>query len=1106
MTTTKPSEAKPTTVLWPDLSRFGVSLTVAYNPSLGRNFLRLAVLDREVITRESGLDPAVADFFRIMREAGFTYMPSETEFRRVTAYRDAERDGLSVEDVDEIVGAEARKVYFYSPSLVVQKSWLKTVIPNLLDSDFRQMPISEIKHFDFRYLPDDKSKLLLGRQQTFANGEAEVLYTTPADRSLLGRLSKGQESIHDLLRLGLGVKPGVKQLNLDNPDVAELARFHPIPSVERLLGGQALTPEGMPLRTIAPSAVILGYPRYEDAVAANGGDVEGVERTHLPHGLPVAFDYPLRRVAVVKDGRYLEMTGSRTFGTDEVPEMETAQTHWEFLDHVFAIHREFVGLSEAGVLDDERWENDAALDAAHDALQGMSARWDAAMEGKKLHRPAAGMRLVDLAAHGGVRYGVMPSMFGKDFMAFLEGFQGTMERVEQARAIRDAEAVARRGMLEALAKIQTIDPVATTGKRQDAGEKIGGARKDYAKRWLVADELSSMTVREWTDVVSKDNVWPAPDYAAMEEQGVAPEVAYLIREFRSALPTNPYRGGYNVKRFVLKQRAQQDLTLQQCESFVKAVSLVRDALAEVKTRSDLEAAVVAIRKQSDSGGYSWRSDHWFSDGAGYDFSARILPDMVTRYGGERDGQQELSRYDVDRLFSLASKKTSGAWDWAGKKKRAKNPEGESEEAVSDKPVRPEPEVPHLEHIVRDGKSYRDGRDVDEQMLMEVFGFRGVEYGNWLPQNERQIVLNHAFDAFMDLSEVLKLPPKAMGLGGELAIAFGARGRGGKRAACAHYEPARVVINLTRLSGAGFLAHEWGHALDYFLARSLGLSQSRPTTDWGADKRRASQPTLKAFLNIVEEARKRYRGKDEVLDEFLSADGPGGKQSLADVLKLRLLEWINRLEWYLPDDKRGGAFRDFAHKELEKALTAVDGMEGRVLRLDSPGTFVRNVLTAMDLQIGKEWRDLAGKDFDAYPARMAKWINDRIAAAELIQRQYDARAYPASSRFLEDGEYFDSFRSKPYWSTRVELFARAFEAWVQDRVEAKPGHRSQYLVYGKGENTTAEHSGYPRGEERGRIAEAMALFFEGQRPELIRHLGLSDQESVRRSEAETIAPA
>lgn len=1106
MTTNKSSEAKPTAVLWPDLSRFGVSLTVAYNPSLGRNFLRLAVLDREIITRESGLDPKAADFFRIMREVGFTYMPSETEFRRMTAYWDAERGGLSAEEADDLIGTEAKKVYFYSPSLAVRKDWLKTVLPNLRDSDFRQMPVAEIKHFDFRYLPDDKSGPLLGRQQAFVGGEAGVFYTLPPDRNLLGRLAQGQDSIHDVLRLGLGAKPGAKELDLGNPDVAEISRFHPIPSVERLFGGQALTPEGLALRTIAPSAVVVGYPRYEDAVAANGGDVEGVERIHLPYGLPVAFDYPLRRVVIVKDGRYLEMTGARTFGTDEAPDMETAQTHWAFLDHVFEIHRKFMALSEAGVLDEGRWGDNAVLDAAHEALREMGDRWKVAMEGKKLYRASAGMRLVDLSSYGGLRFGVMPGVFGKDFMAFLEGCQETTERVGQALAVRDAEAVARMGMLEALAKIQSLDEAVTIGKRQDAGEKIGGARKDYAKRWLVADELSSMTVREWTDVVSKDNVWPAPDYAAMKEQGVAPEVAYLIREFRSALPTNPYRGGYNIKRHSLKQRAQRDLTLQQCESFVKAVSLVRDALAEVKTRSDLEAAVVAIREQSDTASYSWRSENWFSDGAGYEFAVRVLPEIVTRFGGQRDGQRELDGYAMSRLFSLASKKTGDTWDWAGKKKRLKTAEDGSEEATAGKRERPEPEVPHLEHIVRDGKNYRDGRNVDEQMLMEVFGFRGVEYGNWLPQGERQTVLNHAFDAFMDLSEVLKLPPKAMGLGGELAIAFGARGRGGKRAACAHYEPARVVINLTRLSGAGFLAHEWGHALDYFLARSLNLSQARPTTDWGADAARASQPTLKAFLNIVEESRKRYRGKDEVLDEFLSAEGPGGKQSLAETLKLRMREWINRLERSLPEDKRGGVFQDFAHKELEKALVAVDGLGGRIVRLENPEVFTRNILTAMDLQVGREWREWVSKDVDAYPARMAKWIEERIRAAELIQRQYDPKAYPASSRFLEDGEYFDSFRSKPYWSTRVELFARAFEAWVQDKIESTPGHRSQYLVYGKGENATAEHSGYPRGEERIRIGEAMAAFFEGQRPELIRRLGLGDPEASRRNETEAIAPA
>ena len=37
---------------------------------------------------------------------------------------------------------------------------------------------------------------------------------------------------------------------------------------------------------------------------------------------------------------------------------------------------------------------------------------------------------------------------------------------------------------------------------------------------------------------------------------------------------------------------------------------------------------------------------------------------------------------------------------------------------------------------------------------------------------------------------------------------------------AHYEPLLEVINLTKLRGAGCLAHEWAHALDDILSESL----------------------------------------------------------------------------------------------------------------------------------------------------------------------------------------------------------------------------------------------------------------------------------------------
>lgn len=116
---------------------------------------------------------------------------------------------------------------------------------------------------------------------------------------------------------------------------------------------------------------------------------------------------------------------------------------------------------------------------------------------------------------------------------------------------------------------------------------------------------------------------------------------------------------------------------------------------------------------------------------------------------------------------------------------------------------------------RVGEDYRKGEDITAEQFREQFGFRGVQFGNWTNQKDRQAALNNAFDSFMDLAKILGISPRAVSLNGELGIAFGARGGGGAKA---HYEREEVVINLTKTMGAGSLAHEWWHALDNYFAR------------------------------------------------------------------------------------------------------------------------------------------------------------------------------------------------------------------------------------------------------------------------------------------------
>lgn len=123
---------------------------------------------------------------------------------------------------------------------------------------------------------------------------------------------------------------------------------------------------------------------------------------------------------------------------------------------------------------------------------------------------------------------------------------------------------------------------------------------------------------------------------------------------------------------------------------------------------------------------------------------------------------------------------------------------------------------------RVGKDWRDGKDISGEDFDKQFKFKGGEFGKWVSQGdgakERQWMLNRAYDALMDLAELINIPPQAISLNGTMGVAFGSRGSG---KASAHFEPGNLVINLTKTNGAGALAHEWFHALDNYFARMRG---------------------------------------------------------------------------------------------------------------------------------------------------------------------------------------------------------------------------------------------------------------------------------------------
>ncbi len=94
-------------------------------------------------------------------------------------------------------------------------------------------------------------------------------------------------------------------------------------------------------------------------------------------------------------------------------------------------------------------------------------------------------------------------------------------------------------------------------------------------------------------------------------------------------------------------------------------------------------------------------------------------------------------------------------------------------------------------------------------FIEAFQLKGIEFGNWITQDERRAFVPALNTTLNELGAIMHT--SNIGFDHNIGIALGARGR---RGALAHYEPVLNMINLTRKRGEGCLAHEYAHALDY----------------------------------------------------------------------------------------------------------------------------------------------------------------------------------------------------------------------------------------------------------------------------------------------------
>ncbi|MHA3597254.1 LPD38 domain-containing protein [Yersinia enterocolitica] len=419
-------------------------------------------------------------------------------------------------------------------------------------------------------------------------------------------------------------------------------------------------------------------------------------------------------------------------------------------------------------------------------------------------------------------------------------------------------------------------------KIDDFGEELKGAAKH---KWgQLAESLKADHDIEEIKKQPLSKLFPHPDYSKMHENGIELEKLALLAALRSFIPNKP-GSPYKLNQWAEQVKGVRDLA----NSIINSHASVDDIKTIFRSKPSLHSAADTIdlisqfkpEQMAEASKYTIRSGHYtYFDGKSYpggktqyqlvtprgviaNISAGSMAELLpkakafieTKINSDKgevapkqaqlapkQAKLEIYTRRADKSVFIGYKGAMGVLPLkAGFKTpteaRAYLAENRAEiEAKLDKLRKTSREEQRkLTNEPRIGIERRNGNVTPEQ-FSDAFGFRGVQFGNYVEGARRQTELNDAYDSLVDMAELLNVPPKALSLNGELGLAFGARGKGGAKA---HYEPVQVVINLTKGNGAGSLAHEWFHALDnYFGTYDVhGESSGKRSSEFITDRKR-----------------------------------------------------------------------------------------------------------------------------------------------------------------------------------------------------------------------------------------------------------------------------
>lgn len=197
--------------------------------------------------------------------------------------------------------------------------------------------------------------------------------------------------------------------------------------------------------------------------------------------------------------------------------------------------------------------------------------------------------------------------------------------------------------------------------------------------------------------------------------------------------------------------------------------------------------------------------------------------------------------------------------------------------------------------------------IDQAKAVKEFKLKGFEYGNWMEQNTRYAYLVATVVSLEHLRHLTGI--ENIGMSNIIGIGMGSRGQGG---AAAHFEPGTFMINLTKYNGAGALAHEYGHALDYFFGTyfdqdraSCALTFGDTTATRFSPEQIKSGELRKLACQVV--ATYMWKGEGEAVFE---------SDQQTDSYKRLKAKTVNRY-WHLRNEIFARCFEDYINRKSIK---------------------------------------------------------------------------------------------------------------------------------------------------------------------------------------------